>query len=138
MKVVLTRESDVALAKSAELYLYPWLLRNGVEVFEYTKTILHGKITVCDRKWVSAGSYNLNELSARASVEMNLEISDEHFGKEAHQSLNEIIEQDCMRVTLEDFKNHSVWWNAWWHRTAYIILRMILFLFTFYFKRERS
>lgn len=37
MKVVLTRESDVALAKSAELYLYPWLLRNGVEVFEYTK-----------------------------------------------------------------------------------------------------
>ncbi len=138
VKIVLTRESDVALAKSAELYLYPWLLKNNVEVFEYTKTILHGKITVCDRKWVSAGSYNLNELSARASVEMNLEVLDEKFGAEVHSSLSEIIENDCVKITLADFKSHSVWWKALWHRTSYNILRLILFLFTFYFKRERS
>jgi cardiolipin synthase len=138
IKVILTRESDVALAKSAELYLYPWLFKNNVEVFEYTKTILHGKITVCDRAWVSAGSFNLNDLSALASVEMNLEVLDEKFGTEVHHSLSEIIKRDCAQVTPEDFKIHSVWWRSMWHRAAYIILRLILFLFTFYFKRERS
>jgi cardiolipin synthase len=138
IKVMLTRISDVPLAKSAELYLYPWLLKNNIEIYEYTKVVLHGKITVCDRQWVSAGSFNLNDLSAKASVEMNLEIMDERFGTHVHETLSRIMESDCVRITQAEFANHQGWLKNLGRKMAYDLLRLILFLFTFYFKRERS
>ena len=39
--------------------LYDWLLRNGVELYEFQETILHGKIGTCDDKWMTAGSFSL-------------------------------------------------------------------------------
>jgi cardiolipin synthase len=138
IKVVLTRISDVPLAKSAELYLYPWMLRNNIEIYEYTKVVLHGKITVCDKQWVSVGSFNLNELSAKASVEMNMEIVDAKFGMHVHQTLSRIIESDCVRITQAEFANHQGWFKNLSRKMAYNLLRLILFLFTFYFRQERS
>lgn len=136
--VVLTQVSDVPLAKSAERYLYHWLFRNKIEIYEYTKTVLHGKITVCDQKWVSVGSYNLNELSAKASVEMNLEVEDEKFGAHVYSVIDQIIQSDCIRITRDDFENHTHWYDSAWQITSYTITRILLFLFTFYFKQERS
>jgi cardiolipin synthase len=138
VKVVMTSVSDVPLAKSAERYLYHWLFRNNIEVYEYTKTILHGKITVCDKKWVNVGSYNLNELSAKASVEMNLEVADETFANHVDQTLHRIIQSDCIRITKDDFDNHQGWGDVVWQKMAYTLLRIILFMFTFYFKQERG
>lgn len=138
VRVVLTQVSDVALAKSAERYLYYWLLKNNVEVYEYTKAVLHGKIAVCDKRWVSIGSYNLNELSAKASVEMNLEVDNEEFGAQVHTTLNRIIQTDCIRITKTDFDNHNHWYEGVWQKMSYIISRVLLFVFTFYFKQTRS
>ncbi len=138
VKVVMTSVSDVPLAKSAERYLYHWLFKNNIEVYEYTKTILHGKITVCDGKWVSVGSYNLNELSAKASVEMNLEVADERFATHVEQVLNKIIKSDCIRITKDDFENNQGWMDIVRQKMAYTALRVILFIFTFYFKQERG
>lgn len=136
VKVVLTQVADVALAKSAERYLYPWLFRHHIEIYEYTKTILHGKIAVADQHWVSLGSYNLNELSAKASIEMNLEVDDGTFGSHVYQTLNKIILSDCVRVTEENY--HSGWFESIRQGIAYRITRVLLFVFTFYFRQIKS
>jgi cardiolipin synthase len=138
VRVVLTQVSDVALAKSAERYLYHWLFKNKIEIYEYKKTVLHGKIAVCDQRWVSVGSYNLNELSAKASVEMNLEVDNEKFGSQVYATLNEIIQSDCVRVTEADFDRRIGWFEAAWQKIAYTIARILLFAFTFYFKQTKS
>ena len=99
IKVVLAGVSDVKLGKLAERYLYPWLIRHNVEVYEYQKSVLHAKIATCDGHWVTVGSYNLNELSAKASVELNVEIMDERFAKEVESTLEDIIQNDCIRIS---------------------------------------
>ena len=36
-------------------FLYRALLRAGVQIAEYEKTLLHGKVAVVDSKWATVG-----------------------------------------------------------------------------------
>ena len=136
IKVVLAGASDVKLGKLAERYLYPWLMRNKVEIYEYQKSVLHGKISVCDGQWTTVGSYNLNELSAKASVELNIDVFHEAFSQEVQENLEQIIQQDCIRIS-EKNNIHGGFFNGVVHLAAYELCRLILFLFTFYFKQHK-
>ena len=136
VKVVLAGPSDVTLGKLAERYLYPWLLRNKVEIYEYQKSILHGKISVCDGQWVTVGSYNLNELSAKASVELNVDVFHSPFSQEALKSLEQIILQDCIRIS-EKTDTHGGPLNRLVQLVAFELCRLILFMFTFYFRQHK-
>lgn len=138
IKLILTKISDVTIAKLAERYLYPWLLKQGIEIYEYRKKILHGKIAAYDGHWVTIGSYNINNISAYASIELNLDVHCKPFAQVVNQSLNEIINLDCDKVTPENFAIRFNVFKAIIHRLAYNTVRLIFFLFTFYFKQEKS
>lgn len=75
VKLILTGSADVPLAKYAERYLYRRLFRNHIRVFEYTANVLHGKTAVMDGTWFTLGSYNLNNISQFASIELNLDVA---------------------------------------------------------------
>jgi cardiolipin synthase len=97
-------KSDLVVAKNAERFLYDWLLRNKVEIYEYQNNILHGKIAVCDGEWLTIGSYNVNDISAYASVELNLDVKSPVFAKQVEQTLDEIISTGCVPVTMESHR----------------------------------
>ena len=59
VKVVLSNVSDVTVTKHAERYLYNWMFRNGIKVYEYLPTVLHAKIAVVDGEFLNMGSYNI-------------------------------------------------------------------------------
>ncbi|MGE0771902.1 MAG: phosphatidylserine/phosphatidylglycerophosphate/cardiolipin synthase family protein [Cyclobacteriaceae bacterium] len=138
VKVIVAGPSDVGIAKDAERYLYPWLHKRGIRVFEYRNSILHGKMAVQDAKTVTIGSYNLNDISARASIELNVEIVDNAFAGRASGELHGIIERDCEEITDEAY--HLKWgvFSRIRHNVAYHVFRLLLFLFTFYFKQRQS
>ena len=69
IRVIAAGRSDVMLAKYAERWLYDWLLRNGIELYEYQRNVLHGKIAVSDDEWITIGSYNINNISTYAGIE---------------------------------------------------------------------
>ncbi|HTJ94503.1 MAG TPA: cardiolipin synthase ClsB, partial [Pararobbsia sp.] len=54
--------------------LYGMLLRAGVEIAEYNKTLLHGKVAVIDGSWATVGSSNLDALSLVLNHEANVVI----------------------------------------------------------------
>ncbi len=136
IRVILAGISDITTSKYAERYLYRWLFRNKVEIFEYQKTVLHGKIGVCDSRWVTAGSYNLNNLSAFASIELNLDVDSSSFAIKVENRLKEIIETDCVQITEEVYTKGTHVLEHVFQKMAYNLLRVILFLFTFYFKQK--
>ena len=136
IRVILTGSSDVGLSKNAERYLYPWLLKRNVEIYEYPKTVLHGKISVYDRQWATIGSYNLNNVSAYASIELNVDIHNAQFAGSVDDVLNDIIMEDCVRITWSKFSRGSNILTHFGHRLAYETYRLIFYLFTFYFKQE--
>lgn len=127
--------SDVALSKHSERYMYRWLLRNKVNIYEYQKTILHGKIAVCDNEWTTVGSYNFNNLSAYASIELNLDVKNAKFAVDVERQLMEIMTNDCRRITMEDYQ-HTGLIERIYQWMSYYVFRITLFLFTFYFKQK--
>jgi len=100
IKLILSGVSDVPMARRASCHLYSKLLRSNIELYEWKKSVLHGKTAVIDQNWTTIGSFNLNNLSSYASIEMNVAIDSEEFAKDYLTHLTEIIAQ-CERITPE-------------------------------------
>ena len=136
VSVIAAGSSDVMLAKHAERWLYDWLLRNGVKLYEYQKNVLHGKLAVCDDKWMTIGSYNINDISAYASVELNLDVYHAGFAKEVRQKLEQIINTECIPITTEYHSRTKNIFTQFVRWISYQFIRGVFRLFTFYFKRS--
>jgi cardiolipin synthase A/B len=136
IRVITGGKSDVKVAKYAERWLYDWLLRKGIEVCEYQPTILHGKMAVCDDEWMTVGSYNINNISAYASLELNLSVKDAAFAKNTRQILEAIINKDCIPIDAtyqHNQKNLLVKFIQW---LSYQFIRTAFYLSTFYFRQK--
>lgn len=138
VRIIVTKLSDVPLAKAAERFFYPWLLRRNIEVYEYRERILHGKIACSDGSFVTIGSYNFNDLSAYASIELNLDIQNNRFAREVQATLDQIIQKDCDQITREKLDHSTRWWNTAAYRIAYTLYRTFLLVFTIPSDREQK
>jgi cardiolipin synthase A/B len=137
IRIIAAGVSDIVMAKSAERWLYDWLLRNKIELYEYQKTVLHGKLGVCDDEWMTIGSYNINNISAYASIELNLNVENADFTKGVREKLDQIISKDCILITMENHvktKNIFKQFGRWF---SYGFFRTVFYMFTFYFKQHR-
>lgn len=99
--------SDVTLFKPASKFLYDWLLRHGIEIYEWQKSVLHGKIAVVDQYWVTVGSYNLNALSDYGSIELNVAIYQKQFAEDVRNSVMQIMEEGCKPITAIEFRKKT-------------------------------
>lgn len=136
VRVVLANSSDVALTKHAERYLYKWMLRNGIKVYEYLPSVLHAKMAVIDEEFLSVGSYNLNDLSAKASVELNLLVKDTELATEMKAEIDAIIVTHCIAIDAKNFSMRLLSFRQLWQFLCYHTLRFLLTIGTFYFKQE--
>ena len=136
VRVILAGISDVMLAKHAERYLYRWMLRHGVEIYEYKHSVLHAKVAIRDSRQMTIGSYNLNNISALASIECNLEVRNKPFVSQVEKELLAIALHDSERITPANFKATQNLVKQFWQWTCYQIIKVVLFLATFYFRRE--
>ncbi len=130
IKVLIAGISDVPMSKHAERYLYRWMFKNKVQIYEYHETVLHGKVGICDGKWMTIGSYNLNNLSAYVSVELNLDITDSDFARTSEERLMDIIDKQCKLITEEEYKKHNGLFSRLFQFLSYNLLRVALFFFT--------
>ena len=136
IKVITAGPSDVMIAKRAERWLYDWLLRNKIELYEYQKNILHGKLAVADQQQITIGSYNINNISTYTSIELNVDIDNAYLAKQLHQELTAIIDEDCYKITEQNHqlaKNAIIQFNRWF---SYQFISVVLKAVTFFFKRE--
>lgn len=136
--VVVAGSSDVVIAKNAERYIYDWLLRHHIEIYEVNQRVLHAKVACCDGNWMTIGSYNINDISAHASVEANIEISDPGFVQQVEQVLRDHIKNDCQLITAGKHAKTKNIVRQFLRFGAYQLFRSLLFLFTFYFKRKKE
>ena len=107
--IVLSAESDTPVFTRATNFLYDFILRNNITIYEYLPSNLHAKVATVDGKWSTIGSYNMNHLSDYGSVEMNADILDHKFTAEFEKLLRNIIKKDCRQVTFEEYKKRKTW-----------------------------
>lgn len=136
VKLILAGPSDVMLSKYAERYLYRWMLRNKIEIYEYQPSVLHAKMMVVDDRWVTIGSFNVNNVSAYASMEMNFDVRNKPFASSVQRTMDAIIEKDCIQVTRKSPVFNAGVFKQFIQKSSYELIRVILNLSTFYFKQE--
>lgn len=107
--LIMAGVSDVPVFQSATRWLYDLLLRNGIKIYEWEKSVLHGKVAVVDGNWATIGSFNLNHLSAYGSIELNVDVLNEQFSKSFQLHLKSVIETGCKQVFPIHQNNH---WTA--------------------------
>jgi len=136
IKVILAGISDISMAKHAERFLYDWMLKNKIAIYEYQETVLHAKVATSDGNWTTVGSYNVNNISAYASLELNLDIRNTDFARATGVMMENIIRDHCKEITTENYLNKVNLFMRLWQRISYGFFNTVLKLFTFYFRQE--
>lgn len=136
VKVILAGISDIKMAKHAERFLYDWMLKNKIAIYEYQETVLHAKVATSDGNWTTVGSYNVNNISAYASLELNLDIRNAVFTATTNSLLEDIIKNHCQEITRENYLNKVNIFSRIRQRLSYGFFNTVLKLFTFYFRQE--
>ncbi len=98
--LILPRRSDNAISDFIGRFFYALLLRHNIQIFHYTKCILHAKTMSVDGSWSTVGSCNLDWLSIFLNYELNLVSGNTDFAA----GLESIFKEDlthCTKVTLD-------------------------------------
>lgn len=107
---------------------YPKLLKSGVNVVEYRKTQLHGKVAVIDDEWATVGSSNWDGLSLFVNHEANVVVKDQQFSRELREKIEQAVNEGVV-VRLEDYANIP-WYERAWYGAAYLLYKAILRVIT--------
>jgi cardiolipin synthase len=126
IRIILTRFSDVPVVKYASDFLYGWLLRNKIRIYESKEAMVHGKVAIVDDLWVTVGSYNQNHLSAYLSLELNLDIVNREFAAGFHRHLLEVIDHECAEVTYDSYERRAGWYTKLRRWVSYQLVRLSL------------
>lgn len=106
--IILTGKSDVRFIRNAEKFLYGFLLRNRIKIYEWPNSMMHGKAIIVDNGWATIGSYNLNQLSHYRSIELNVDIKNEKFVESFRSHLEKVILKECIEITKENFSHAGI------------------------------
>ncbi|WP_420828665.1 phospholipase D-like domain-containing protein [Maribacter polysaccharolyticus] len=92
--------SDLPLVRRATTYLYSSFLSRQILIFEWNKSVLHGKAAAIDNKWATIGSFNLNSLSCYDSIKMNVQVYSPDFAETLRSDFDR-VKSKCREVTNE-------------------------------------
>ena len=103
VRVILPAFSDVEIVRHASRAMWGGLMRSGVRLFEFYRSILHSKSAVIDGTWSTIGSFNMDYRSLRANLEVNVAVQDPGFGAVMEGSFRRDLEH-CREVDAHEFK----------------------------------
>lgn len=93
-----TSASDMPIVQLAAHRNFLKMLRGGIRIYEYEKTLLHQKIMTVDGCWACVGSANFDDRSFEINKEVTLGVCDEALVAE----LDAVFEKDLEHCTELD------------------------------------
>lgn len=97
--------SDVPMVRWASRELLIFLIKKGIRVFEYQKSILHAKYGIID-DWCSIGSFNLNHRSLLLDLEVEAIFKDPKNIKNLSDQFEEDL-KNSIELNYQDIESES-------------------------------
>jgi len=91
--------------------MFGTLLKNGIKVFEYEKTLLHQKVMVVDGLWSCVGSTNFDDRSFQHNDEISMAFVDPQLAGELRATFADDMKFARQR-TFEEWKDRPLWHKA--------------------------
>jgi len=106
VRLMIPLHTDLPITRWAAHGLYGRLLRAGVEVWEYTPTMMHAKLAIADDTLI-AGSANLDVRSGRINYELVAIITDPALARKAHADFDDDVKQS-IPIRIEEWQARSL------------------------------
>lgn len=111
--LLLQGRADHPLLRQATRALYTQMLGAGINIYEYHRSMLHGKVAVVDDTWSTVGSSNLEPFSLFLNREANVVVLDAKFAGELRASVMEEIQLHATKLDPTDWQK-----RGWQDRAA--------------------
>lgn len=125
VRLILPKFSDWPSYILASEFLYAYFLKNGIEIYQWKKSILHGKLATIDGQWSTIGSFNLNYTSYQQNLEMNVTVYSEEFTRMLNAKIEHLIETGCEKIDAKDFLEHCPFTIRFKRLFYYIIVALV-------------
>jgi cardiolipin synthase len=119
-RLLTAAKSDNNATIGAARSTYNWLLKRGVEIFEYQPTKLHTKLFVVDDV-VHIGSANFDMRSLFLNLEMMLRVEDKAFAAEMRRFVDREVKAS-EPITLAAHRKQRTWFNRLRWALGYFIV----------------
>lgn len=119
IKIIIPKKPDIKTAYFASQTYLKGLLQSGVEIYYYTKGMMHSKTMVIDEAISTVGSTNFDQRSFSLNAEVNAFILDVGIAQQLKLHFEEDL-KDCYKLQLEELKN-----RPWYLKVACSISRLI-------------
>ena len=104
VRVLIPLESNHRFVDYGGQSFYTEMLRHGVKIYRYTKSMMHAKSAVVDNDWATVGSMNFDNLSLTYNVEANIVSTDSHF-------VAELTRQFLIDIEEASLLTEEMWMN---------------------------
>lgn len=94
--------SDNPMVQHASHHRFGALLKGGVRIFEYGRTLLHQKVMSIDGVWGAVGSTNFDDRSFELNDEITLGIWDETLARELEKTFEQDL-KECKEVSMDEW-----------------------------------
>jgi cardiolipin synthase A/B len=100
--------TDSPIVQHASHHHFGTLLRRGVRIFEYQKTLLHQKVIVVDGLWSCVGSTNFDDRSFQLNDEVSMGIIDPAVAGQLREAFFRDVRHARERK-FDEWKNRGAW-----------------------------
>ena len=109
VRVMIPEESasDSPLVQHASHHHYGTLLKGGVRIFDYKRTLLHQKVITVDHCWSAIGSTNFDDRSFEINDEVSLVAFDEKLARQFEETFERDL-QHCVERKLDAWRRRPV------------------------------
>lgn len=100
--------TDNAIVQHASHHHFGTLLKRGVRVFEYKKTLLHQKVLVVDGVWSCVGSTNFDDRSFQLNDEVSIGVVDPAIAAQLRAAFADDLHHATERH-FDEWQHRSLW-----------------------------
>ena len=100
--------TDSAIVQHASHHHFGTLLKRGVKIYEYEKTLLHQKVMVVDGLWSAVGSTNFDERSFELNDEVSIGVVDANIAAQLRAAFFADLKHARERK-FDEWKDRGLW-----------------------------
>ena len=112
VRILLSAKGDIPLMRFMGRSYYSALLKEGIEICELERELLHAKVMLIDGERTVIGSANLDQRSFHRNFEINGIIDNSTFGRQIARMLEQSFRDSravTWRITNAGASCHSLW-----------------------------
>jgi cardiolipin synthase len=100
--------TDSSVVRHAGHRQFEELLRDGIKIYEFQRTLSHQKVMIVDGLWVHVGSTNFDDRSLDINDEASVGLIDPAVAAELEAAFARDL-RDCKRLDAESWSRRPLW-----------------------------